>query len=457
MTSERGGRTFICSVLFLDIVEYSRKPVAEQIGLKDRFNSMIASAIREIPRADRIILDTGDGVAINFLGDPEDALFVAMSLRDAFAPDPGKAPEVPARIGINLGPVRLVRDLNSQPNIIGDGVNVAQRVMGFASAGQILVSRSYYEVVSHISEDYSKLFSYEGPRTDKHVREHEVYSVGYSTSEAALRSSSRKAREQSNRSAEGGRATSPAMARLQGHIERWLGNRSLAYGTAAFSALTLLLAILSSFSGTVPQEQAQAAATPPANRLVVAAVEEPEALATGETRAPATQGRQSAPIGERNANGRAAESQQPAARQPSRAPTPATNRATSSEAAPGKRKESPTGGVASAPTVRERAEAGTNNEQALTDSARPRAQPGTWTTARAQPAATEPAIVTLAISPWGEVYIDGKHIGVSPPVNEVRVRPGRRSIEIRNGNFPPYTQRVELKSRQKIKVRYKFN
>ena len=65
--------------------------------------------------------------------------------------------------------------------------------------------------------------------------------------------------------------------------------------------------------------------------------------------------------------------------------------------------------------------------------------------------------MTLAISPWGEVYIDGKHIGVSPPVNEVRVRPGRRSIEIRNGNFPPYTQRVELKSRQKIKVRYKFN
>ena len=30
----RGNRTFICSVVFLDIVEYSRKPVAEQIQLK---------------------------------------------------------------------------------------------------------------------------------------------------------------------------------------------------------------------------------------------------------------------------------------------------------------------------------------------------------------------------------------------------------------------------------------
>jgi class 3 adenylate cyclase len=179
MIPERANRTFICSVLFLDIVEYSRKPVAEQIQLKDRFNALIAESIRDIGAADRIILDTGDGVAINFLGDPEDALFVAMSLRDSFAPNPDEPPQVPARIGINLGPVRLVKDLNGQPNIIGDGINVAQRVMGFAQPGQVLVSRSYYEVVSHISEGYGQLFHYEGSRTDKHVREHEVYSVGY--------------------------------------------------------------------------------------------------------------------------------------------------------------------------------------------------------------------------------------------------------------------------------------
>src|SRR5258706_15798701 len=184
MMPERANRTFICSVLFLDIAEYSKKPVSEQIQLKDRFNALIAESIRDIVPNDRIILDTGDGVAINFLGDPEDALFVAMSLRESFAPKAGP-PSLPARIGINLGPVRLVRDLNNQPNIIGDGINVAQRVMGFAKPGQILVSRSYYEVVSHISEGYTKLFHYEGSRTDKHVREHEVYSVGYSTTRGA--------------------------------------------------------------------------------------------------------------------------------------------------------------------------------------------------------------------------------------------------------------------------------
>src|SRR5688572_2838763 len=104
------------------------------------------------------------------MGDPEDALFASMGMRDLSA-------TVPVRLGVNLGPVRLVKDLNGQMNIIGDGINVAQRVMSFAEPGQLLVSRSFYEVVSCLSRDYMNLFRHEGSRTDKHVREHEVYSV----------------------------------------------------------------------------------------------------------------------------------------------------------------------------------------------------------------------------------------------------------------------------------------
>jgi hypothetical protein len=50
--------------------------------------------------------------------------------------------------------------------------------MSFARPGQLLVSRSFYEVVSCLSRDYASLFRHEGSRTDKHVRDHEVYSVG---------------------------------------------------------------------------------------------------------------------------------------------------------------------------------------------------------------------------------------------------------------------------------------
>lgn len=177
---ERGNKTIMCSVFFLDIVEYSRKSVAGQISLKDRFNSYLSAAIRDVPMTDRIILDTGDGAAINFLGDVEDALKAALSLRESLlAEDPNVDPPLLVRMGINLGPVRLVRDINGQPNIVGDGINVAQRVMGFADAAQILVSRSYYDAVSRLSPQYAGMFHYQGSRTDKHVREHEVYAIGY--------------------------------------------------------------------------------------------------------------------------------------------------------------------------------------------------------------------------------------------------------------------------------------
>src|SRR5258706_538437 len=118
---ESSGRTLVCSVLFLDIVEYSKKPVSEQLQLKQEFNRALTKALEQVPARDRIILDTGDGAAVTFMGDPEDALFAAMAVRD-------DASGLAVRLGVNLGPVRLVKDLNSQMNIIGDGINLARRL-----------------------------------------------------------------------------------------------------------------------------------------------------------------------------------------------------------------------------------------------------------------------------------------------------------------------------------------
>lgn len=180
---DRTNKTLICSVVFLDIVEYSTRPVSEQMQLKQRFNAILAAALEDIAESDRIILDTGDGAAISFIGDPEDALFVAMSLRDSLNADTRGLSSLDVRIGINLGPAKLVKDINDKLNLIGDGINVAQRIMSFAQPGTVLVSRSYYEVVSCLSEEYAQLFHHEGSRTDKHVRDHEVYGVGFISQE----------------------------------------------------------------------------------------------------------------------------------------------------------------------------------------------------------------------------------------------------------------------------------
>ncbi|MDD4963531.1 MAG: PEGA domain-containing protein [Gallionella sp.] len=174
----RSNKTIMSSVFFLDIVEYSKESVVGQISLKDRFNEMLADALKNVPDADRIILDTGDGAAVSFIGDIEEALHAAFCLRQGLiTQDVSIEPLLRVRMGINLGPVRLVRDINGQPNIVGDGINVAQRIMAFADINQILLSRSYYDAVSRLSPQYAGMFRYKGSHTDKHVREHEVYAI----------------------------------------------------------------------------------------------------------------------------------------------------------------------------------------------------------------------------------------------------------------------------------------
>ena len=418
MMPERANRTFICSVLFLDISEYSKKPVSEQIQLKDRFNALIAESIRDIAPNDRIILDTGDGVAVNFLGDPEDALFVAMSLRESFAPKAGVPPLLPARIGINLGPVRLVRDLNSQPNIIGDGINVAQRVMGFAQPGQILVSRSYYEVVSHISEGYTKLFNYEGSRTDKHVREHEVYSVGYTnTRGSGIRSPAERAQVSTNDSKrQASSATLVTGSRswpVLAGIEPWFTNRAIVFGTATLSVGAFALAVVVNLLG----------------HSEVAALPSQPAEYTASVKAHAV-------IRQNDAG------------------TAAPRRSTDRKARIAAARTQTAAPEVSLPAPK--SDAGEKKEAKLSPFAflsrdKPAPEPDT------QPAPIGAAMITLAIAPWGEVYVDGDRIGVSPPVNEVEVAPGKRKVEIKNGAFPVYTQVVDVKADQKIRIKHKFN
>ena len=180
--AELANRTLVCSVLFIDLVGYSRKGVSEQVRIKQQFNSMLASALEQVAPRERVVVDTGDGAAITFLGDPEGALFVALAVLDAVG-------ELPVRMGINLGPISLMKDLNGLDNVVGDGINVAERVMGFAAPGQVLVSRSFYEVVSLLSTDYAALFRPEASRTDKHDRSHELYAVTEAVRDASGRKS----------------------------------------------------------------------------------------------------------------------------------------------------------------------------------------------------------------------------------------------------------------------------
>ncbi|MDP1927364.1 MAG: serine/threonine-protein kinase [Thiobacillus sp.] len=88
------------------------------------------------------------------------------------------------------------------------------------------------------------------------------------------------------------------------------------------------------------------------------------------------------------------------------------------------------------------------------------------TSARVVPApmaATAPAVVaqanatmSFAISPWGEVFVDGKSVGISPPLTSLKLEAGKHRVEIRNQAFAVHRDTVNLKPGQSFKVRHKF-
>jgi hypothetical protein len=72
------------------------------------------------------------------------------------------------------------------------------------------------------------------------------------------------------------------------------------------------------------------------------------------------------------------------------------------------------------------------------------------------PAHDSRAQVSLAIHPWGEVYVNGKKRGTSPPIRQLALKPGRHVVEVRNDAFPPYRIAIDLRSKASAKVAHDF-
>jgi class 3 adenylate cyclase len=429
---DQANRTFICSVVFIDLVGYSKKPVGEQIRLKTSLTNNLSEAIKDIPVNDRIILDTGDGAAISFLGDPEDALFTTLSLREAMVQEGMSVTQVEAsgddavRMGINLGPVKLVKDINGHPNIIGDGINVAQRIMSFARPGQIVVSRSYYDVVSNLASEYAKLFTYEGSRTDKHVREHEIYVIGHH--EGALKKAKdsmkdRAASTVTNVRRVGTATTPPGSATVTLTVPSFARDKKtltmIAVGLAAVVAVLGILVILKKSDSSPP---ATVAALPvPAAKAPV-----PEPPKSEPVPAPA-----------------------PAAAQPA---APEAAKTDSGKGEPQRADGSKTTAGAAGPA--------SAASPAKPDAGKP--ADTAKTAAPAKPAAdassggVPPASLVFAIQPWGEIFVNGKSVGVSPPVKSHKLPPGKYRIEVRNTTFAVHAETLDLKARDEVTIRHRF-
>ena len=73
-------------------------------------------------------------------------------------------------------------------------------------------------------------------------------------------------------------------------------------------------------------------------------------------------------------------------------------------------------------------------------------------------AAQAPAsgIIQLAISPWGQVEVDGTPVGTVPPLTELALSAGTHRVVVRNADYPPYSTSVEVRPGMPVLVKHRF-
>ncbi|MFM2397224.1 MAG: hypothetical protein RLZZ144_474 [Pseudomonadota bacterium] len=411
---ERSNKTIICSVFFLDIIEYSKKSVAEQISLKERFNAFLSTAIQSVPLSDRIILDTGDGAAVTFIGDLEDALQAALSMRNSLLSedDAFEDNKLMVRMGINLGPARLVKDINGQVNIVGDGINVSQRVMGFADSGQILVSRSYYDAVSRISAEFAGLFHYQGSKTDKHVREHEVYAIGYPGDMQV------------------NRATVDRRLAI-GNVIKLIAQQRDRVQDIWRSQLPKIKDFYHEKLSLFVQLQAK-------NRLLlIALMIAPMVLILFFVTKISLKSEQPAVV--------------PVAIELQQSTSKVDDVVVDHEAKPTKKQK-----MVTTPT---KIVAENKNKESSTAKSVDKVDTllGSTKTVGKSGSADGMGEVMLIVKPWGEIYLDGKKQGISPPLMTLKMSVGQHELEIRNGALPEYKATIKVQDTEKLTVKHIFN
>lgn len=168
--AETSSRTLVCSVLFAELAGYAQLPGSEQLRRKRVLKAQVAQELVQVPMAERVVQEIESGIAVAFLVDAEAALATAIGLQAG-------AGNLALRIGLTLGTVHVVQDLNGQTAIVGEGVNDAQRVAAHAATGQALAAGAYREVVSRLSPDHAAVFRVVALRSDARGREHELFEV----------------------------------------------------------------------------------------------------------------------------------------------------------------------------------------------------------------------------------------------------------------------------------------
>ncbi len=159
-------------VLFLDLVGYSLLSQEAQAARVTELLACVRStkAFQSAEQAGELIpIATGDGVALVFLRYALAPLICACEVRE-------KAAALPLRMGIHVGPVTRVSDINGAVSVTGSGINTAKRVMDLADGGQIFLSGAAVALVRE-HDAWKERLEFVGERDTKHGERVQVWEL----------------------------------------------------------------------------------------------------------------------------------------------------------------------------------------------------------------------------------------------------------------------------------------
>ncbi len=74
----------------------------------------------------------------------------------------------------------------------------------------------------------------------------------------------------------------------------------------------------------------------------------------------------------------------------------------------------------------------------------------------AKAVASEKGVVVFAVTPWGEVFVNGARKGTTPPLAKLQLPTGRHTIELRNGQRQPYITQIDVEAGVPLRISHLF-
>ena len=167
---------------FIDIVGLSdpKLVVAKQKEKIERLNGFIkdCDAYRKTSDDAKIILPTGDGMAIGFMENPELPYKLSAELHRYLRKyNKRKTGDdlIHVRIGLSSGPVFTVMDITDKPDVWGPGIIMARRVMDLGDSWHILIADNLANQLRPLTEEYRRNIREIGEHEIKHGEKIKVF------------------------------------------------------------------------------------------------------------------------------------------------------------------------------------------------------------------------------------------------------------------------------------------